>query len=158
MSILKNAWNETHPLAKTIIVVGSIATLGFVVYKSWSGIKTYVQSILGKTDEKKELGDLASQGVKPTLTDTENNGMISSIVNALSGWTEDEQAVKSQLKKIQNKADYLKFNLNWGVQKICDGVGLCDTYDFPSALQEFIPEEIQNINIDFSSRGVGVTI
>ena len=46
----------------------------------------------------------------------------------------------------------------WGTQKICDGIGLCDNYDLSSAIQEFIPEEREAINSDFSNRGVGVTI
>lgn len=157
-NFIKETWQETHPAVKTLIVVGSLAIVGYLGYKMVKGSLDFIKGLRDQNQEKQELENLADAGVSPTLSDGDINVMVNSIQTSLSGYSEDEEAVKSQLKRIQNKADWLKLNTAWNVQEITDGWGFGDKYDLVSAIYKFMPEEVSNINTDFSSRGTNVTI
>lgn len=158
MSVLSDTWSETHPAVKTIIVVGGVLIVGYVGYKLVKTSVDFLKNVRDQAQEKQELENLADAGMKPTLSDSDINSMVSGIQTALSGWSEDEEAVKTQIRRVQNKADWLKLTTAWNVRDICNGFGACSKYDLVGALQYYMPEEIPSINGDFSSRGVNVQI
>lgn len=158
MSVLSDTWSETHPAIKTAIVVGGVLIVGYVGYKLVKTSVDFLKNVRDQAQEKQELENLADAGMTPTLSDSDINSMVSGIQTALSGWSEDEEAVKTQIRRVQNKADWLKLTTAWNVRDICSGIGSCSKYDLVGALQYYMPEEIPNINGDFSSRGINVQI
>jgi hypothetical protein len=105
--------------AKGVVVVGGMAIVGIAVYSVIKKLKTDAQmrEVLKESDyANDELNKLASQGIRPTLSNSQIQSMIKSIVDAVGGCGTDEQKIYDVFSKLNNEADIKLLIKLFGVQ------------------------------------------
>jgi len=112
-------YKELPQWAKGVVIVGGLLAIGLT-------IRGVIKRIRSKADlEKdlkqskfadKELQDLINSGIKPTLSDSEVQGIIEGLVEAMNGCGTDEAMIYSKFKQLNNEADVKKLISMWGVQ------------------------------------------
>lgn len=121
MSAFKNAWSETHPIAKTgIVLVGTILGI-FVAFKVAKGVGNIVERWVDRKEggqSLEELAVLSLQGINPTLTDADVESMIGALKSELESYFPSDQTLLSIMSRIKNKADLAKLRYRWGTQNI----------------------------------------
>jgi len=105
--------------AKGVVVVGGIAIVYFTA-------KQIINRIRGQAERKfdlqesdsasSDLQDLAQQGVKPTLSNTQIDNIINSLVMAMNDCGTNEDAVYNQFKKLNNIADVYLLLKRWQIR------------------------------------------
>ncbi len=122
MSAGKNIWatiGDMPPWGKAILVIGTGAIVTIVGFKIYNGIKSKKEEKdANKAGEiaNSELGDLSKQGVDPTMSDSQFEGMAQSLVQAMNGCGTDEAMIYSVFSKIKNEADVRKMIAVFGVR------------------------------------------
>jgi hypothetical protein len=121
MSAFKNAWSETHPIAKTgIVLVGTILGI-YVAFKLAKGVGNIVERWVDRKEggqSLEELAVLSLQGINPTLTDADVESMIGALKSELESYFPSDQTLLSIMSRIKNKADLAKLRYRWGTQNI----------------------------------------
>jgi hypothetical protein len=121
MSALKNAWSETHPIAKTgIVIVGTILGI-YVAFKLAKGLGNVVERWVDRKEggqSLEELAVLSLQGINPTLSDADVESMIGALKSELESFFPSDQVLLSTMARIKNKADLAKLRYRWGTQNI----------------------------------------
>lgn len=147
----------------SILVVGA----GFLIYK------LIIKPVLSKVEEGSEdrasiketklvLGELDDIGIRADLTKNFKQ-MADAIQSALSGWTEDEEAVYTQIRLINNEAEWESLKAAWGGtdghRDIKGGWMGGGSYDLTSALVTFLNNDERNvINGIFASKNMRTRI
>ena len=121
MSAFKNAWSETHPIAKTgIVLVGTILGI-YVAFKLAKGVGNIVERWVDRKEggqSLEELAVLSLQGINPTLSDADVESMIGALKSELESYFPSDQTLLSIMSRIKNKADLAKLRYRWGTQNI----------------------------------------
>jgi hypothetical protein len=105
--------------AKGVVVVGGLAIVGIAVYSVIRKLKTdaKMRELLKESDyANDELKKLASQGIRPTLSNLQIQSMIESIRDAVGGVGTDEQRIYDVFSKLNNEADLNLLIKLYGVQ------------------------------------------
>ena len=125
MSIIKNAWSETHPVAKTgIVIVGTILGI-YVAFKLVKGLGNIVERAVDRKEggqSLEELVALSAQGINPTLSDADVESMIGALKSELESFFPSDQVLLSTMARIKNKADLAKLRYRWGTQNIDEDI------------------------------------
>jgi len=161
-NIIENTWSETHPVVKTgIVVVAVLGTIfiGVKIYKNIDFIVAKIKGLGESASASRDLSQEIQQGNAPTLSDSEIQAMVSTLVTALQGCTEDEETAYNTLNKIKNKADWLKLQSQFGTKSISE----CGWGSSVMTLSQLLhyglnSDEIGMINSLFLSKGISVTI
>jgi hypothetical protein len=139
MSIIKNAWSETHPVAKTgIVIVGTILGI-YVAFKLVKGLGNIVERAVDRKEggqSLEELVALSAQGINPTLSDADVESMIGALKSELESFFPSDQVLLSTMARIKNKADLAKLRYRWGTQNI-DG----DIFSLTEALADGLSDD-----------------
>ena len=121
MSALKNAWSETHPIAKTgIVVIGTILGI-YVAFRVAKGLGNIAERWIDRKEggqSLEELAVLSLQGINPTLSDADVESMIGALKSELESYFPSDQVLLSTMSRIKNKADLAKLRYRWGTQNI----------------------------------------
>ena len=121
MSALKNAWSETHPIAKTgIVVLGTFLGI-YVGFKLIKGLGNIVERWVDRKEGGQALEALLAlslQGINPTLSDADVEGMIGALKSELETWIPSDQTLLGIMSRIKNQADLEKLRYRWGTQNI----------------------------------------
>jgi hypothetical protein len=139
MNALKNAWSETHPIAKTgIVILGTFLGIyvGFKLVKSLGNI---VERGLDRKEggqSLEELVALSAQGINPTLSDADVESMIGAIKSELETYFPYDSVILNIMSRIKNKADLAKLRYRWGTQNV-DG----DIFSLTEALADGLSED-----------------
>ena len=116
---IMNYYNELPSWSKGVVAIGGLALVGIVGFTIYKKIKTNAQlkDVLKESQyADDELRDLKNQGINPTLTNSEINGLISSIIDAIGGCGTDEQKIYDAFEQLNNDADVKLLIKIWGVR------------------------------------------
>jgi hypothetical protein len=114
-----NYYKDLPSWAKGVVVVGGLAIVGIAVYSVIKKLKTdaEIKKILKESEyANDQLKKLASQGIFPTLSNTQIQSMIESIRDAVAGCGTDEQRIYDVFSKLNNEADLNLLIKLFGVQ------------------------------------------
>jgi len=121
MSIIKSGWSETHPIAKTgIVLVGTILGI-YVAFKVAKGLGNIAERWIDRKEggqSLEELAVLSLQGINPTLSDADVESMIGALKSELESYFPSDQVLLGTMARIKNKADLAKLRYRWGTQNI----------------------------------------
>lgn len=160
---MKEIYNGLPSWAKGIVVVGGIA---IVYFTSKSIIKKF--TLASKMQEfkkeaefaKDEIYKLAQQGIRPTLTQSQLEGMCQQLVSAFDGCGTDEEAVKRVFQRVRNDADVLSLIATFGARKY-DDCNLTEGFgDTTASLSKALTNELDGddvqtyVNDVLQSRGI----
>ena len=116
---LYETWNGLPTWAKGIIAVGGIA----VVVLTARGIlarmrqrKDLEKNLQESNTASDEVKVLENRGIKVTLSNSELQGIINSLKEAMNGCGTDEERIYDQFRKLNNEADVKKLISLWQVQ------------------------------------------
>jgi hypothetical protein len=112
-------FKDLPPWAKGVVVVGTGAALyfaGLSLYRNIRRNKDIKEANKAGEAAQKELGELASKGINPTLPDSQFQALSESLVQAMNGCGTDEEMVYSVFRKIKNDADIRKLIAVFGVR------------------------------------------
>jgi hypothetical protein len=113
---LYERYYERQPGAVKVIAVAGIAALGYVVYRSIKKSEDIKQANQAAGLAAGELGQLAQQGIYPTLTDLAFEQMSQTITTAIDGCGTDEDAIFGVFNQLNNDADVRKLIVVFGVR------------------------------------------
>lgn len=121
MSALKNAWSETHPIAKTgIVVLGTFLGI-YIGFKLIKGVGNIVERFVDRKEGGQALEALVAlslQGINPTLSDSDVESMVGALKSELESWFPADTILLSIMSRIKNKADLEKLRYRWGTQNV----------------------------------------
>lgn len=105
--------------ARGIVVVGGIGIAFYIGYTLIRRIRT--QSEIKEAEKesdlaKDELKVLQQQGISPTISGSQVESIINSLVQAMNGCGSDEDMVYEAFKKLNNDADVQLLISRWGVR------------------------------------------
>ncbi len=116
MASVYERYYERQPPAVKIIAAAGIALLGFSVYRSWRRNQDLKDANKAAELATAELQQLATQGIRPTLTDLQFENMSQAIVEAINGCGTDEDAIFGVFRQLNNSADIRKLIAVFGVR------------------------------------------
>jgi hypothetical protein len=164
-------YNGLPAWAKGVTIVGGLGIayiIGSKIYKAIAE-KAKNKTILEESESAgADLLDLQQQGINPTLSDTQIDSIINSLVEAMNDCGTDENAVLNQFKILNNIADvYLLIN-RWKIryyrpcaayQPISYAKWLWDDKAFGENLSTWLTydltaSEINKINNILSEKGI----
>lgn len=121
MSALKNAWSETHPIAKTgIVVLGTFLGI-YIGFKLIKGVGNIVERFVDRKEGGQALEALVAlslQGINPTLSDADVESMVGGLRSELESLFPADTILLSIMSRIKNKADLEKLRYRWGTQNV----------------------------------------
>jgi hypothetical protein len=105
--------------ARGLTIVGGIGILFYIGYTAVRRVRKVAE--LGKDLEEsdtaqKDLEELKRKGVIPSISNTQVQNVINSLVEAMNGCGTDEGLVYAQFEKLNNLADVQLLISKWGVQ------------------------------------------
>lgn len=153
MSEIKNAWSETHPMAKTgIVILGTFLGL-YIGFKLIKGIANTVERFVDRKEGGQALEALVAlslQGINPTLTDSDVESMVAGLKSEMETYFPADTILLSIMSRIKNKADLEKLRYRWGTQNV-DG----DILSLTEALLEYLSYDgKQQLNSQFFLAGI----
>lgn len=114
-----NYYKGLPPWAKGVVIVGAGTALyfaGLSIYRNAKKKKDLKDANKAGEAAQKELGELASKGVKPTLPDSQFQALCESLVQAMNGCGTDEDMIYNVFKQMKNEADIRKLIASFGVR------------------------------------------
>lgn len=105
--------------ARGIVAVGGIAIVFYVGYTLIKRIRktAELQADLQQSDlANDELKNLQQQGIRPSISNSQVEAVINSLVQAMNGCGSDEEMVYEAFKKLNNDADVQLLISRWGVR------------------------------------------
>jgi hypothetical protein len=112
-------YNELPNWSKGVVAIGGLVIVGIIGFTIYRKVKvnSELKDVLKESEyAEDELNNLAANGVKPTLTNSQISGMINSIIDAISGCGTDEEKIYDTFEKLNNEADIQLLIKNFGVQ------------------------------------------
>lgn len=122
MSTSKNIWGlvgDMPPWGKAVLVIGvlGIGTVtGVTIYKGIKRKKEQKDANTAAIDSQKELVELQKDGIVPTISESQFEGMCQSLVQSMNGCGTDEDMVYDIFKKLNNEADIRKLIAKFGIR------------------------------------------
>ena len=116
---LKEYYQDLPSWAKGAVVVGGIGITFYIGYTLVRRIraKSELKEVLKESSQaENELQNLAQQGIRPTITQTQAEAIILSLVESMNDCGTDEDAIYNQFKKLNNIADVNLLIARWGVR------------------------------------------
>jgi intracellular sulfur oxidation DsrE/DsrF family protein len=149
--------------AKGVVVVGGMAIIYFTGRSLWKKLnETSRLKELQKEAEaaKNDLNVLAQQGIKPTLSQTELEGMSQELVSAFDGCGTDEKTIQQIFRKVKNEADVYALISTYGARSyddcnLTEGFGNTTASLSKSITNELSASDISTyINSTLEQRGI----
>jgi len=112
-------YKELPSWAKGVVVVGGGAILFYVGYTVIRNLRKQAElksDLEESNTAQSDLNKLKSQGVNPTLSDSQVDGMVNALVEAMNDCGTDETAVYNQFKKLNNLADVYLLIAKWKIR------------------------------------------
>lgn len=164
-------YKELPSWSKGIVAIGGLALVGIVAYTIYRKRKTQsdIKINLKESDSaSQELSDLATQGVRPTLSNSQVQSLINALKDAMNGCGTNEQRVYDTFSKLNNDADVKLLLKLWQVQyyEPCSASSpisyarwMFNDKAFGGNLSEWLnydlkPSEIKQINSIFAKKGI----
>jgi|694.fasta_scaffold01037_25 hypothetical protein len=155
-------WSGLPTWAKGTIAVGGLAVIYFAGRGIWKRIIQNInkqKDLKVQYDAKAEERQLAQQGIKRTLSDSQLQAMCQKIVEAFDGCGTTEESVYQVMKQMKNKADVLALISTYGIRKYdqCNwNEGFGDNeYTLPRAIEsELDSSELSELNKILSSKRI----
>lgn len=184
---IKNFWESLPTWSRGVTIVLSIGIVGYAGYTIYQNSKTKKEEqklLEDQIQASKELDELANNGIKPTLTETDFKQLIDTILTQFKGcdpsfnsfgifhdpknikkakiksyYSDSGQVIYNFVDTIQNDADFLAMVGIWGKQTYQDcfeGLGVPPTTaTFTAAVnKELDSKEIVALNTLLSSKGI----
>jgi len=142
-SASSKAWGFVPEPIRGVVYLAAAAGLVYGAYKLYNKITTPDPVGSSKNDLKK----LASQGILPTLSDSQIQGLVSRIIAAAAGqnaFGTDEKAIYSAFALLKNDADFNKLVVAFGEQRKSFSFAKADLFGFIS--DELDDSEIAYLN------------
>lgn len=156
---IKSTFSQLPPWAKGVVAVIGVAALvgvGFMVRKQ---IKKFTEGKGEREEERElikdsesELQNLLQQGTKPTISDLQARTLVNTIFTLLDGCElsgSEKLVVDSILKTIQNQADWVLLQQQFGRKKI-DNCGIW-TGDTNYDLKTLLTDQLDAVNWNFKT-------
>jgi len=112
-------YNDLPPWAKGAVVVGGLTVAILTargIVKRFREKKELEDALQESNDANNELQQLQQSGIRPTMSNSEFQSIISGLVIAMNGCGTDEDAVYNEISKLKNEADVKQLINMWGVQ------------------------------------------
>jgi len=112
-------YKELPSWSKGVVAIGGIAIIGIVGYTIYRRVKTNldIKINLKESDSASDdLRKLETQGVRPSLNNSQIMSIINSLKDAMNGCGTNEQRVYDDFSKLNNDADVLLLLKLWQVQ------------------------------------------
>lgn len=119
MSFYAKYYKDQPTWAKGVIgitVALGTALIGYTIYKRWKARQELKEANRTAESAEKELKDLGSQGVHPTLADSQFLALSEALVEAMNDCGTDEDIVYNVFKQMKNEADIRKLISAFGVR------------------------------------------
>ena len=113
-------WSGLPTWAKGTIAVGGLVVIYFAGRGIWKRILFQIdkqKDLKVQYDAKKEEQQLASKGIKRTLTESQLQSMSQKLVQAFDGCGTTEESVYTVMKQLKNQADVLALISTYGIRK-----------------------------------------
>jgi hypothetical protein len=147
---MKEIYNNLPSWAKGVVVVGGIAIIYFTgksLWKKLNEINKIKDAQKESGNAKSELYRLAEKGIRPTLNQTQLEGMCQELVSAFDGCGTDEQAVRRVFQRIRNDADVYALIGTFSARKY-DDCNLTEGFgDTTASLSSALVKEMGNKDI-----------
>jgi hypothetical protein len=105
--------------AKGVVVVGGIGILYVTLSQIIRRVRQNAESkfdLQESNSAKSDLEKLAQQGIRPTLSDSQIDNIINSLVESMNDCGTDEDGVYEQFKKLNNLADVYLLLKRWEIR------------------------------------------
>ena len=112
-------YKELPSWAKGVVVVGGIAIAYFTAKQLIARIKKQAEKKFDLQESESatsDLQNLAQQGIKPTLSNTQIDNIINSLVESMNDCGTNENAIYNQFKKLNNTADVYLLLKRWQIR------------------------------------------
>lgn len=112
-------WSGLPTWAKGVIAVGGIAVIVLTargIISRARARKSLESNLKESNTAQSELNELSQQGVKPTMSNSEFQGIVNALVEAMNGCGTNEERIYEQFRKLNNEADVKKLISVWQVQ------------------------------------------
>lgn len=153
--------------AKGLIAVAVVGGTGFAAWKVYKVVQKRIQSKSNRMtakESKKELQNLAEQGIKPTYSDSQFANWAQTLVQAFDGCGTGSEKLYNIFGRMNNDADIHKLIETFGTRTFdkC-GIGTGDftgdltsaiAYKFSGVEGALNPYVITNINTAFQKKGI----
>lgn len=96
----------------TIAVIGG----GYLIYRNMKKNQELNQANQQGTAAAQELAALAAQGITPSMSVSQSEGLCQQLVQAMTGCGTDEDSVYAVFQQMQSKADVLQLVNTFGVR------------------------------------------
>jgi hypothetical protein len=162
-------YNGLPQWARGVVVVGGLV-VGYIavnaIIKKVTQNKKDAASLQEVNTASGDLNAVISSGTKPTLNNSQLEGMSNAIIEASNGCGTDENMIFATFSKIKNDADILSFIKVFGLRKKTRCPFTSDTMEnfwssntMPMSLSAMINSEldtteIQKINDGFLAKGM----
>ena len=152
---------QNNSTATTILAVGAVGLGAYVIIKTVGGISGVFEGIgnlfgIGDDDEQDQinksndrLGDLLSQGEKPSYTEAEYRNYANKLQTAIEGIGNDPQKIADVFDAMKNEVDVRKLNSAFGIK---DGDNMNEW------LQEDILNNVTTWSVELKSLGRKLSI
>jgi hypothetical protein len=112
-------YKELPSWAKGVVVVGGIAIVYFTAKQIIKRIRTQAErkfDLQESDSASSDLQNLAQQGIKPTISNSQIDNIINSLVEAMNDCGTNEETVYNQFKKLNNTADVYALLKRWQIR------------------------------------------
>jgi hypothetical protein len=164
-------YKELPSWSKGVVAIGGIALVGIIAYTVYKKVKNIsdLKINLKESDSaSQELSDLATQGIRPTLSNSQVQSLINALKDAMNGCGTNEQRIYDTFSKLNNDADVKLLLKLWQVQyyEPCSATSpisyarwMFNDKAFGGNLSEWLnydlsSSEIKQINSIFAKKGI----
>lgn len=120
-----SVYSELPPQAKAVIVVGSIALLGILIYQISKRTDQYFDDQANRDENQSTADELEklnkNSATRQKISDSQAKGYANSIYASMGGIGTDEQAIKDIFYHLKNDADFLALKKAFGTRTIWSG-------------------------------------
>lgn len=113
-------YKDLPPLAKGFVAVVAVSSAFLIGKQVYSVVKSKLDVAKSMRESKEaddEVKKLKKEGIVPTLTDAQVQGMVNSLVTSFAGCGTDEHVVMKVFEQMKNDADVYKLISAYGVRK-----------------------------------------
>jgi tyrosyl-tRNA synthetase len=155
-------YKELPSWAKGVVVIGILGATYIFASQTIKKIKEQAKSKKlqqGVQDATNELNDLAQQGVRPTITQSQADGFADKIVKQFKGadlLLESYPTVLNIFKSLKNNADFLLLKKQFGLRTYDDAFwGSVKDVTLEGAIQdELTTMRIASLNSQLKKQGI----
>lgn len=118
MASVYEKYYERQPAAVKVIAVAGLALGGYLIYRHFKRAADEKDATKAAQDAANELAALQNQGVNPTYSDSQFQGFVDALVQAMNGCGSDENAIYQVFGYMRNDADIRKLITTFGIRYI----------------------------------------